>query len=671
VLVLFCEEGNGHASTARALSEELSQQAKVNVTVEDAFRGGLGRLIPLLSRDVYRLQIRRLRWTYGLEYWLFTRFPPARAFARRGLAFLGGRPLRRLIESAKPDVIVSTHPSVTNVLGFLRRRGRLTVPTIAVISDFGVHALWAHRGLDLHLVMHEECVRAVERVAGPGSALVVAPILASEFRSPRSAIAARRALGLPEEGLLVLISGGGWGVGGVEAAAAAALEVSGLTVVCLSGRSRSLQRRLEQRFRTAPRVHVIPFTDRMPELLAAADVLVDSTIGVTCLEAISSGCRIVTFGVPPGHSRDNERALVALGFAQRARSSAELAASLRWIVAEKRVPGPPRLEHGLRDAVFSVRARTPPARSHRRVVVGLAAGAASLVFAGWTFASPTPYPVVARVFHLRELTRVETDRREAALIVESQQLQIAPLAQALAHEGIHVSFATPNPLAPATARRVGADGDEVFPEVAAGGPTTILHTGARLARIARSLGLRHRFYYLAQGSRLTLGDYLSARAVGGEPVRGTRIDETFQPRPGDIVVLSAGANPASVRVAVGTAAKEMSAHGLRPVPLRELLASAARARPTGGELARTSAPAATSASATESRAAPPGDDGHHSCVRSGARPTGMKVFSAKTVGATCETGRRCRADISLSVPRPDATIIAPNHATTAIQRCRV
>src|SRR5919204_5058524 len=168
VLVLTCEEGEGHSSAARALEADLSRHDAVDVVVRDALEGGLGRVVPALSRDAYRLQLRALAWTYGLEYLLFTRIAPARAFARRGLAFFGSRPLLRMIRSIDPDLIVSTHPSTTNVLGRLRRRGRLAIPVVATVTDFGVHPLWAHRGVDLHLVMHERCVAAIERVAGAG-----------------------------------------------------------------------------------------------------------------------------------------------------------------------------------------------------------------------------------------------------------------------------------------------------------------------------------------------------------------------------------------------------------------------------------------------------------------------------------------------------------------------
>src|SRR5581483_3847847 len=308
VLILFCEEGEGHAAAARVLARELAD-AGAEPVVEDAMERGLGRLIPLLSRDAYHLQVRRARWTYGVEYWLFTQFPPGRWLARRGLVFFGGRPLRRLIRRTEPDLVVSTHPAVTTILGSLRRRGKLRVPAVATVTDFGVHALWAHPGVDLHLVMHDAVVPAVERVAGKERTAVVAPIVAPEFGLARPRAEARRALGLRPERPVVLVAGGGWGVGDLESGVAGALAVAGVTVVCLTGHNEVVRRRVERRFAGEERLRVVPFTDRMPEYLAAADVLVDGSLGVTCLEALRAGCRVVACCAPPGHSRDNARAL--------------------------------------------------------------------------------------------------------------------------------------------------------------------------------------------------------------------------------------------------------------------------------------------------------------------------------------------------------------------------
>lgn len=336
VLVLTAEEGDGHRSTGAALAAELAGEG-TEVVVLDVFQEGFSRVVAFFSRDLYRIQLRWFAWSYAVEYWLFTRVAPARALARFALALLGSKATLRLVRLHRPDVVVSTHVAVTAVLGSLRRRGRLWTPIVATVTDLGVHPLWAHPGVDLHLVAHESSLAAIERVAGSASARVVRPIVSPEFRRRRERAAARVRLGLPLDRPVALVSGGGWGVGDVAGSVGTALAaVPELSVLCVCGRNERLRRRLAAAYSGDERVRVLGFTDRMPDLLAAADVLIDSTVGVTCLEALACGRPIVVYGASPGHSRDNARMLERIGLGRTARSSAELASALREALAARK-----------------------------------------------------------------------------------------------------------------------------------------------------------------------------------------------------------------------------------------------------------------------------------------------------------------------------------------------
>src|SRR5262249_36757896 len=156
-----------------------------------------------------------------------------RALGRSGLVLAGGRSLGRLIRAHDPDVVVSTYPAATSVVGALRRRGSLVVPAYATVTDLAGVAFWAHPGIDCHLVMHDSCVDPLERLAGPGSARCVLPLVHPRFFVPLDRTAARTQLGIDEQASLVLVSGGGWGVGDLAGAVRGALRVPGLRVLCL------------------------------------------------------------------------------------------------------------------------------------------------------------------------------------------------------------------------------------------------------------------------------------------------------------------------------------------------------------------------------------------------------------------------------------------------------
>ena len=123
---------------------------------------------------------------------------------------------------------------------------------------------------------------------------------------------------------MIAISGGGWGVGDLAGATRAALEFKDATVLCLCGRNDKLRAKVAKRFAGEPRLRIMGFTDRMGDVLAAADVLVHSSAGLTVLEAIIRGCPVVSYGFGYGHVRASNEALERFKLAQVAQHDSDL-----------------------------------------------------------------------------------------------------------------------------------------------------------------------------------------------------------------------------------------------------------------------------------------------------------------------------------------------------------
>src|SRR5262249_58181244 len=115
---------------------------------------------------------------------------------------------------------------------------------------------------------------------------------------------------LPPDVPVIVVSGGGWGVGDIAGAVDAGLAANGAVVVVMCGRNEVLHRRVASRYALEPRVRAIGFTDQVPELFSAADVLVHSTAGLTVLEAHLCGCPTISYGWGRGHIRANNPAFL-------------------------------------------------------------------------------------------------------------------------------------------------------------------------------------------------------------------------------------------------------------------------------------------------------------------------------------------------------------------------
>jgi processive 1,2-diacylglycerol beta-glucosyltransferase len=334
--------GAGHDEPAETLAVQLrSEHGEAEIITRDAL-AAIGGVVKFMSADAPGIVFYRFQAIWDVGFWLFAECAPTRRATQALLTRNSAPGLLRLIAEIEPDVIVCTYPNVTEVLGRLRRSGRLAIPVVAAITDLAALDYWASPGIDVHLVTHPESIPEVRRIAGAATEIhCVHGFSRPEFLVPMAASDARRALDLPHDGGIVLVSGGGWGVGDVAGAVKVALSVDRVTqVVCLCGHNDGLLARISSLFEGEPRVRVEPFTDRMPEWMAAADVLVHSTCGLTVLEATMRGCAAVSFGWGRGHIRRNDAALRRFGLATVVGSRGELGAAIERALAAARRPDP-------------------------------------------------------------------------------------------------------------------------------------------------------------------------------------------------------------------------------------------------------------------------------------------------------------------------------------------
>ena len=683
VLILSADVGEGHAAAARALAKQIESSPELaEVTVIDGL-AAMGPLLQPVVEDGYRVQLRFFPWTYTVVYWMLERVAPIRVLARKLLCLFGSRPLARRINEHDPDVVVSTYPAVTVVLARLRRTQVVHCPTVATITDLTGLFFWAQPGIDTHLVMYGESLSSVERIAGEGSARLVRPLISSEFLDERSQSASRRELELPEDGRLVVVSGGGWGVGDIEGAVREIASIPNVSaIVCLAGRNEQLHRRLSEDFADESRVQVYGFTDRMPEILAAADALVHSTGGVTCLEAKATGTPVVSYGLPVGHARLNTRAMADLGLLRLANDTKELREHVQACFAEHhelagRAPHPreglltvagantvaapelaepPNLEGrpaaseqaddsefpaegaafeidpAAVDLVLDARRRVNPIPLWRlRMVAFVTQLALVLALSAWLMSTDEVTAFAGLFLGVHPLKRVSTHQRDVGLVLHVPSGEAGPIASELSARGIHASFADNGADARTTILDLRSLGDELVPEVPRSGSLfRWLRTRGTLRAQARALGLHHRFYFLQPPGGLTVGQLVLARTAGAMPVAGELRLNARGPLPqrsmraGDVLVVSLDGSSASLR-GVERVVFWLRSSGLSVEPLGSLTTSPSIKARSNGERASAAAPATITAKDSASGAPFSGVSVNFSSRISGASTIGMTV----------------------------------------------
>ncbi|MEU6641519.1 wax ester/triacylglycerol synthase domain-containing protein [Saccharomonospora sp. NPDC046836] len=346
LLIVSATMGEGHNATGRALGAAARQVwPEVDVQWVDVL-DAMGRGTGPLFRRIYAVSVTRLPWLYEFFYASIWRHRWFARAAKRVIGAWSGRRLAPHIDRARPDLVLSTYPMGTTGLEWLRRHRGLAIPTAAWISDFAPHPSWVHEGVDANLVMHDVAVAPARREVPGAPVKVSAPPVPAIFAIGERK-AARQQLGLPESGLVALVSGGSLGFGRAGTTARELLDGDpDAHVLVVAGYNDRLQRTLRREFAGDHRVHVLGWVDDMARLMTAADLVVTNAGGATALEALACGRAVAVHDPIAGHGRANAQLMADAGLAVVCTRPGELAHTVRQFATE------PRRLRALEDAAL-------------------------------------------------------------------------------------------------------------------------------------------------------------------------------------------------------------------------------------------------------------------------------------------------------------------------------
>jgi UDP-N-acetylglucosamine:LPS N-acetylglucosamine transferase len=322
VLIFSASMGAGHDGAARELARRLEAEGHQTAMVDflSCVTGVGGSL-----KRAYQFQLDHAPWSYEALYRAFFRLRPLyRPIAWLTTVLAARRVLRHAADFAA-SVVVTTYPLASLVLGRLRQKGMLPVPAVTFVTDFAVHPLWVHPGVDANLCVHPSAAEAAWRATGRPST-APGPLVPPRFFAIADRISARRQLGVPLEARSVLVVAGSWGVGDLQETLRDMLARTDCFPIVACGRNEELRERLVALCgEMGARALVLGWTDRMDLLLAASDVLLQNAGGLTCMESFAAGVPVVTYRPIPGHGVENAIAMHQAGVAPFVRDPSELA----------------------------------------------------------------------------------------------------------------------------------------------------------------------------------------------------------------------------------------------------------------------------------------------------------------------------------------------------------
>ena len=319
-----------------------------------AIEGAITQVDPqaaVTSIDASRYTSRFVRWAISQTYSSLIRHQPDiweylydnPAIHRRVQFFRGllhryqAAKLERLLETVRPDAIACTQAYPCGMVADFKKRHRLAVPLIGVLTDYAPHLYWFHDTVDVYIAPSEQVKQRFVEHGIPASRVRVLGIpIDLSFLEPVDREAAARRFGLDPSGPIILIMGGGGGFGNLrDIVQNLDLLPYPCQLVVVAGRNRQLLAWLQsQRFRH--RLVPLGYTEDIPALMSLATLLVSKPGGLTTSEALAKHLPLVIVNPIPGQEAYNARFLLSQGGAVQAGSPVTVRQTVRDLLDNPR-----------------------------------------------------------------------------------------------------------------------------------------------------------------------------------------------------------------------------------------------------------------------------------------------------------------------------------------------
>ena len=342
VLILSVSAGKGHSKAAEAIKSYFDKNySDVYVEIIDTLK----YINPILDKLIVGSYLKSLSRTpsiYAKLYEYAESDDSISNFSNLVNEVLSIK-MNTLLEDFEPDVILCTHPFPLEMISILKKKGKTSVPTASILTDYAPHPFWFYDRIEAYVIPHEDFIP--DLIEFGISKDIIYPYgipVCENFTKPLNKKEVRRDLGLDENTATLLLMGGGLGIGNMkyifENLAFSSLNIQ--MIACSGSNERLKNQLMNISDRCSKKTLIFDYTDKVSELMSAADMLISKPGGLTITEALIKGLPIIITSAIPGQEERNADYLLNNGIAARVRKNQNVVPIITQLIQS-----PSRLKH--------------------------------------------------------------------------------------------------------------------------------------------------------------------------------------------------------------------------------------------------------------------------------------------------------------------------------------
>ena len=318
ILYLSISAGGGHIKVCESINEEvLKRYPSSTSAIIDAFK----YINPVLDKLVvgsYLNTVKKTPKIYGKLYKMSEDGGNIHDFGKTVNKLLSYK-IMKLIRRSKASAVVCSHPFPIQMILNIRKKKRINIPVVAVMTDYSIHQLWLHKDIDAYVVAHDFIKYELMLRGIPEQKIHPLGIpVAKEFTLAKNRTDVCKSLNIKNT-FTILIMGGSLGFGKINEIFKSLLnQKRNLQIIVVAGKNQKLKSQLEEAiYPKSKKVEILGYTKRVADLMTASDIIITKPGGITIAEAIVKNLPIIITSPIPGQEERNAHFLMNTGVAAR------------------------------------------------------------------------------------------------------------------------------------------------------------------------------------------------------------------------------------------------------------------------------------------------------------------------------------------------------------------
>ncbi len=305
ILFFTVSAGEGHNQVARTVAEKIKQtDPNHKVEVIDTFN----YVHPSLHKIVFEAYIKSIKYIPTLYGFIYRRSEVTDNSIVDVSEFLNkvvlSRKFTRLLADFRPDVIICTHPFPAEALSAMKRKGKIDVPLITILTDYTIHPSWINKEIDYYIMPSENFIHEFQYWQIPSERTRFFGIPIDEkFANTYNRQEVCEKLNVSNT-FTALIMGGGLGLGNITETLDYLFTYNiNMQIIAIAGKNQELYRYLSLINRE--NLKVFGYVSNIDELMSVSDIIITKPGGITVTECLAKELPIIVSWNLPGQEERN------------------------------------------------------------------------------------------------------------------------------------------------------------------------------------------------------------------------------------------------------------------------------------------------------------------------------------------------------------------------------